>query len=325
MKKMNTRVEKERIVMAFYYLWPRLLKELKFSFYTWGQLRDDKFVKVEEGAHFRAKYHFKDYRDNLLDPPNEIHSKELEVERYQKDLSCIDSRRALLFNLYGNRITFIVPNPYRVPDGKYQISYKRRVQVIKGKNLTTTLDAVLYCERKNSLIISRVRMFEWLVLKNDLIKDSYFIPEKYINKKAGRVFAAVIQDLLTDCRYDCEDSVGKFANLDGLHIIKEIIAAYNLLSTTKEYENVDKLTITEIYWKPTHFENLGQAAGRVFVKEQLMLEELEEFKRIIKPVRFLFLKDFGVELEVKCIDLWEMVMMQIKDQRQTDWYYRYTI
>lgn len=311
--------------MAFYYLWPRLLNELMFSFYTWAQIKDDRYVIADKNAHFKAKYFFKDYRDNLIDEPIERHAKELELERYKKELSCIDSRRALLFNLYGNDITFIVPNPEKVPDGKYRITYKVRVQVIKGKNLTTTLDAVLYSEKKNSLIISRVRMFEWLVLKNELIKESYLDADNYINIEAGRVFVKVIQEMLSEYRYDCEDHVGKFPNLDGLHIIKEIVAAYNLLSTKEEYKNINKLNIIEVYWRPTHHENLGQAAGRVYVKEKQALKELEEMKVFIKPVISLFLEHFGVELDIKCIDLHSAVMMQIKNQKEMDWYYRYII
>ena len=309
--------------MAFYYLWPRLMKELKFSFYTWAQIRYDRYVEPKDDTHFKAKYYLNDYRDNLLDTPIERHAKELEIEKYKKNIACIDSKRALLFNLFGNNNTFIVENPEGIPDGKYSITYKKRLQVIKGRNITITLDAVLHSEKKKSIVIPRVRMFEWLVLKNELIKDSYLVPDNYINRKAGKVFAAVIKDLLTEYRYDCEDSVGKFTNLDGLHIIKEIIAAYNLLCTHEEYKSVDTITIAEVYWRPTHFENLGQSAGRVFVKEQLMHKELEEFLRIIKPVRFLFIKHFGVDLDVQCIDLRAMVMMQIKNQPQTDWYFRY--
>lgn len=309
--------------MAFYYLWPRLMKELKFSFYTWAQIRYDRYVEPKNDTHFKANYYLIDYRDNLIDPPIERHMEELEIERYKKNIACIDSKRALLFNLFGNNITFIAWNPERIPAGKYKITYKKRVQVINSKNIAIKLDAVLHSEKAKSIVIPRVRMFEWLVLKNELIKDHYLLPEKYINKKAGRVFAAVIKDLLTEYRYDCEDTVGKFTNLDGLHIIIEIIAAYNLLCTHEEYKGVDRVTILEVYWKPTHFENLGQSAGRVYVKEKLMLQELEDFLRIIKPVRFLFLKHFGVELDVQCIDLKEMVMMQIKDQRQTNWYFRY--
>lgn len=311
--------------MAFYYLWPRLLSELKFSFYTWAQYRNDRYVEVKGEVHFKAPYHLKDYRDNLLDYPNEIHAKELEIEKYKDDISCIDSKRALLFNLFGNRITFIVPNPFEIPDAKYAITYKKKVPVVKGKNINIVLDAVLYSEKKKSLIVSRVRMFEWLVLKNEHIRDNYLVPENYVNKKAGRVFVKVIEKLLTEYRYDCEDSVGKFENLDGLHIIKEIIAAYNLLYTTEEYKDMDRVTIMEVYWKPTHYEHIGQAAGRVFVKEQRVLEELEEFKEIIKPVRFQFMKDFQVDLDIQCVDLRNAIMMQIKDQHQMDWYHRYKI
>lgn len=311
--------------MAFYYLWPRLLEELMFSFCSWAQLKDEYFVQVGPNENFRKKYRFKDYRMNLVDPPNVRHSKELEIERYKNDIACIGSRRALLFNLFGNENTFIVPNPEELTPGKYSITYKKIIKTLKGKNLTTTLDAILYNKKRETMIVSRVRMFEWLVLKNDLIKEQYLHPESYMDEKSGKVFSTVVRRLLSEYMYDCEDWVGKFTNLDGLHIIKEIIAAYNLLSTNEEYKDVKRLTIVENFWTPKHYESLGQAAGRVFVKERNVKQEAEEMRTLILPVINLFRRELGVKLEIKCINLRDMVMLQIKNQKQMDWYYRYII
>lgn len=311
--------------MAFYYLWPRLLEELMFSFYSWAQLKDEYFVPVDKNVNFRKKYCFKDYRMNLVDPPNMRHTKELEIERYKDDIANIGSRRALLFNLFGNENTFIVENPEELTPGKYNITYKKMVKTLNGKNLTTTLDAILYNQKKNTMIISRVRLFEWLVLKNDLIKEQYLHAENYLSESAGKVFPTVVKRLLSEYMYDCEDWVGKFTNLDGLHIIKEIIAAYNLLYTYKEYSNIKRLTIAEVYWTPKHYENLGQASGRVFVKNQNVKEEAEKMRNLIMPVINMFRRELGVELEIKCINLEDMIMMQIKNQKQMDWYYRYII
>lgn len=309
----------------YYNIWQDLLSLVKENFMSKSEISETDFIGDEDKASLKRIYSLKDYPKNLIWEPTHRHKTELNIENNIEEFSYIASRKALLFNLFGNDKTTIKRNIFGLFPGEYKVNYMPRVPVIKGKNLNINYDALLHNVRDREMVVARLRFLEWIILGNDSIKEQYMDSSNYFSKEAGMVFPGVIKKLLSVCSNDGMAYTGKFSNFDALHVIKELIAAYNLLEVYNKNLKLRKLIIADIYWKPVFYEKLDQYAGRVFVKEKNIIKEANEMQEIIKPVVTLFREKFDVLPEIKCMDFWSMLHVQDKSQKELDWMRRYIV
>lgn len=298
----------------YYKLWPDLLRLLKNSYLNESGLNeqdfsDDKLIQV-----IRQGNCLKDIRKNMLYLPINRHKDELNYYEDKEEFSYIASKKALTFNLFGNGTTEIKQNNYDITQGIYKIYYMRKLPIIKTKNSYVMGDAILH--GKEELIISRVRFFEWITLKNEDIREQYLYQDIYIYDDCGEIFAELLRKLI-------DEYSGCFCDLDVMHIIKQIIAAYNILSKYKT--SVRKITILDIYWKPLEYADLDQYAGRVYLKEKHTYEELKVLQDMLEQVSEMFEKKYNVALNIKCIDIWNMLLLQKKTKEEIKWMKRYIV
>lgn len=309
----------------YYKLWPDLLEAIRASYLRESDIEASEFAITDEKVKIKRRYSLNNYCRNFMYEPEQKHRSQLGVEKEIEELAYIASRKVLSFNLFGNDSTVFKSNSLGIAPGKYEINYMQRMPVIRGKNSSITTDVFLYNRESEELIVSRVRFLEWIILKNDAIKEQYLDSSYYLYQSAGNVFPEVIKKLLSVCSGDNLEYSGKYYNFDSLHVIKEIIAAYNLLYNHPEYKNLNKLIIAEIYWKPVFYESLDQYAGRVYLKEKNRINEAQAMMGQITPVIKLFEKEFGVTLDIKCIDMWNMLLMQKKTKDELRWMRRFVI
>lgn len=309
----------------YHKIWPELLSALKENILTESDIEESDFIDISEKTSLKKAYSVKSYSQNLICEPSDKHAKELELEKEKEELSYIASKKAVLFNLFGNDSTYIMPNDYGFSEGLYKIKYMSKKPVIRGKNTNVRFDVILNNKEAGEIIVTRLKFFEWIILNNDSIKEQYLDRQCYFSSEAGEVFPEIISDLLSVCGADGVEYAGKLVNFDALHVIKEIIASYNLLEEYVEKHPLKKITIAEVYWRPIFYENLNQYAGRVYLKEKNSLMESDEMMHISKKAVELFRSEFDVELDIKNIDLWQMLFLQDKSEEEYKWMKRYII
>ena len=300
----------------YYALWPRLLDLLKEDFIRNARISEEDFDCDKSDDKHRKNYTLKDYRYNLFQEG---------CTEKPEEIAYIASRKALNFNVFGKDTVTYRKNRVEITPGSYSIQYKQRIPLINKKNTTILLDTIL--DGGEEMEIVRTRFFEWIVLKNRLIKESFLHADTYYDREAGEVFAPVIKNILSMYVADGGEFQAVFDSIDSLYIMKELVAAYNIINNCihTRKEPIKRLNIIECYWKPTNFEELGPYAARVYVKEKKLREEKEYLKFMIKPVLELFEKKFGITVDIKFIDIYEMVFAMEKAANKAVWMYRYMI
>lgn len=309
----------------YYKIWPDLLELIKQGYLRESDISAAEFQIGSEKESFKKNFFLNDFRNNFIVEPMEKHSNELGIFNDSKEFSYIGSKKALCFNLFGNDSICFKKNSLDIAEGWYNINYMQRMPIIRGKNFKVVADAVLYNEENKALIVSRVRLLEWIVLKNENIKEQFLDRTNYLTPSAGKVFTETIKELLSLYGNDGMGYSGKYCDFDSLHVIKKIIAAYNLMDTYSGIINVNQLTILDTYWKPQFYENLDQYAGRVYQKEKNMINEANEMIRSIGNVRDLFFKEFNAKLNICCVDIWKLLASQIRDKDQIKWMNRFIV
>lgn len=305
----------------YYNLWPDLLRLLKKSYLNESGLNNGDFINNDIKNCIKNGYCLKNSQNNLMYIPDKKHEQELEYPAEAAEFAYIASKKALAFNLFGNGKTVIKRNSYGIEPGVYKLSYMNKLPVIATKNSHVSGDVMLY--NRENLILGRVRFLEWITLKNEDIREPFLDSSNYFCQDAGKAFSGIFRELLEDFKGNVYEYSDIFCNLDIIHIIKLVIAAYNLICT---YEtSIKKIIILDVYWKPINLEFLDQYAGRVYLKEKSMLKETEGLKEKLKEVSDLFLDKFNVSIDIKCMDMWKAFYIQEKTKDEIKWMSRFMV
>ncbi len=300
----------------YYYIWPNLLALIKKQFMEVAGIDESAFDKERSSDRHRKDYSLKDYRLNLYAEG---------CDETEDEIAYIASRKALNYNLFGAGPLAFRENGCGIAPGVYHPVYKQKIPLIQNKNTTLSIDTLLIGEEEWEIV--RTRFLEWIVLKNRLIKETFLDERNYFDPAAGKIFAEATRKMLMPCAADGGESQSIFSHIDALFIIKELIAAYNLLSEDRPEQKTlpKKINIVECYWKPKNYSVLDAYAVKVYIKENGIKKEHVQMMCLIAPVLRLFEERFSVSVDIRHVDVWKLLLGQKDERDKWLWMKRYKI
>ena len=301
----------------------------------------EQFIKVNGEKNFQSEegmrvFYTENLNDNLYHPMDAnalaAYSRGNGDEIGSGKMQALRSSSALTYNLFWDQIAVVnAGNDTTVENGVYKVEFEKQYHTLKPSvsRFPANLDAFLYNKYSKQAIAVEMKMTEWIFNKPGMLKEAYLDPANYIDDAAGQVFSDLAKELILTNDYE-DPEVKKteypsiFSRYDAFQMFKHTVACYTAI-VKEEPRYIEKLTLVNCAWTLTKPELLGEKLkDRYLYEEQAELEEFQQFKKIMEPVRGLF-KSKGVHFDICFFTFNEFLQMFDKTRDELDYLRRYIL
>jgi len=292
----------------------------------------EKEFQTTDGA---REFYLKELNDNLYRPMDanartaygEGSGNEIESGK----MNALRSSSAMTYNLFWDQIAEVNKGPGNlIGNGVYKVEFEKQYHTLKSSvsRFPANLDAFLYCKRTREVVACEMKMTEWIFNKPGTLKVAYLNPENYIDEEAGKVFTAVAKELILHNDYDDPEveQIGYpciCTRYDAFQMFKHAVACYTACVKEEERE-IRKLTLVNCAWMLTRKDLLEpDLRERYDREEQAELDEFDQFRKIMEPVKELFAAK-GIQFEIWFYPFAEFLQMFDKTAEELYYLSRYT-
>lgn len=175
----------------------------------------DKFYPSDLKKSSKAKYYFKDIKDNCYDIPH---------DKLDNRARAIYSSATMIYNLLGKSVT--------INNKSYEVIYEEELPAITpGGNKYQTHKAHLDATLRNNyeIIFVEAKMREWLGQPKTL-KQAYLKENKYLDiTEAKKLFIEFFKSIIKDNIKELEEYKSIYKKYDAIQMTIHILGIYNFV------------------------------------------------------------------------------------------------
>lgn len=193
----------------------------------------DKFYPQDLKNSSKAKYYFKDIKDNCFDTPH---------DKLDNRARSIYSSATMIYNLLGKTVT--------LNNKSYEVLYEEELPAITpGKNKYQThkahLDATL--RNKEEIIFVEAKMREWLG-KPKKLKNAYLDKSKYLDITTNKQqFIDFFKTLIKDNTLELKEYKSIYEKYDAIQMTIHILGIYNFIKLGNN-KNIKNISLINCIW-----------------------------------------------------------------------------
>lgn len=193
----------------------------------------DKFYPEDLKDSSKAKYYFKDIKDNCYDIPH---------DKLDNRARAIYSSATMIYNLLGKSVT--------INNKSYEVFYEEELPAItQDKNKYQTHKAHLDATLRNNdeIIFVEAKMREWLGQPKKL-KNAYLDKNKYLSITADKQqFIKFFKMIIENSNLEQEEYKSIYEKYDAIQMTIHILGIYNFIKLGSN-NNIKKISLINCIW-----------------------------------------------------------------------------
>ena len=292
----------------------------------------ERWLQLHPGTEERfapaAPYYFTKVEDNLAESMSDRirHCYENASGNELAGKMCaLHSSSAMAFNMFGNGLVRIKPNPYALKPATYTVEYEKKLSVL---NPVRPANIDVYLASDDELMLFEMKMTEWLRDDMSGVSKTYGKREKFPDADIYAAWHNAARAVAKDREKEKEKELYVSGNqhIDVYQALKHILGIYKGLFYTHELPRMKKVTLILGIWtansdifassiKPSHSgidnpEVEADALGETYKEyqkfEQAMRSEFALFHAAIAEIICVFAQ-LGVHFDVRLLTVREIV------------------
>lgn len=261
----------------------------------------DKFYPDDLKKSSKAKYYFKDIKDNCYDIPH---------DKLDNRARAIYSSATMIYNLFGKSVT--LNNKY------YEVIYEEELPAITpGENKYQTHNAHLDATLRNNdeIIFVEAKMREWLG-KPKKLKNTYLDESKYLDITTEKQqFISFFKTIIEDSNAILKEYKSIYKKYDAIQMTIHILGIYNFIKL-RNNNKIKNIYLINCIWD---YPGISQYEKEVEEANDFIYKANNYFKPIFKKL--------GINFNIKYYSFHELKeLIDFKeDKERLEYLKRYDI